>query len=59
MELFLASGFKLEAYDEVYRQHVCSNTAGQINESPPGQPSETSHAALDLFIFDDTSYETD
>lgn len=53
MELFLASGLNVEAYDEVYKQQVSSNTAGLE------QPSESSHATLDLFIFDDISDETD
>ncbi|KAK4771588.1 hypothetical protein SAY87_032120 [Trapa incisa] len=51
MELFLASGLKLEAYDEVYKQQACNDTVAQ--------PSETSRAAPDLFIFDDTSHEAD
>ncbi|XP_012089085.2 uncharacterized protein LOC105647563 [Jatropha curcas] len=59
LELFLASGFNIEAYDDVYIQQLGWNTPGATGESADVEPSVAIPAVPYLYIFDDDSDETD
>ena len=60
LELFLASGLNIEAYDAVYRQRLGWNAPGVTSESTEGQLNEHRTAVIPyMYIFDEDSDETD
>ncbi|KAF2307214.1 hypothetical protein GH714_025494 [Hevea brasiliensis] len=59
MELFLALGFNIEAYDEVYMQQLGWNTPRLTVEATDVEHSERTLIVPYLYIFDDDSDETD
>lgn len=59
LELFLASGLNIEAYDEVYMQHLGWNTPRVVSEAAEGESNEHTAVVPYLYIFDDDSDEND
>ncbi|KAF2307208.1 hypothetical protein GH714_025453 [Hevea brasiliensis] len=59
LELFLASGLNIEAYDEVYMQQLGWNTPRLTGEGADVEHSEHTPIVPYLYIFDDDSDETD
>ncbi|EEF49815.1 uncharacterized protein LOC8285547 [Ricinus communis] len=59
LELFLASGFNIEAYDEVYMQQLGWNAPTVTGEAADAEPSEQRPVIPYLYIFDDDSDETE
>ncbi|XP_050223142.1 uncharacterized protein LOC126673178 isoform X2 [Mercurialis annua] len=59
LELFLASGFNIDAYDEVYMQQLGWNTPRAAGEAASAEPSEPTPVIPYLYIFDDDSDKTD
>ncbi|XP_057998788.1 uncharacterized protein LOC131177696, partial [Hevea brasiliensis] len=59
LELFLASGFNIKAYDEVYMQQLGWNTPRLTGEGADVEHSEHTPIVPYLYIFDDDSDETD
>ncbi|KAL5984466.1 hypothetical protein ACLOJK_018571 [Asimina triloba] len=55
MELFLASGLNIEAYDEVYRQCLRLHTRGIAEERTSDQPPQV--LDLDLFLEENDSFD--
>lgn len=54
LELFLASGLTIDAYDKVYMQQLARNVREETVEDE-GEPSEHPHHDLHLHVFDDDS----
>ena len=61
LELFLASGLNIEAYDAVYMQRLGWNTPRETSSSrPEEEPLPTQHVVVPyLYIFDADSDEED
>ncbi|KAL9447376.1 hypothetical protein AB3S75_014944 [Citrus x aurantiifolia] len=59
MQLFLASGLNIEAYDAVYMQRLGWNTPRVTMESGEGETSEQTPVIPYLHIFDGDSDGTD
>ncbi|KAJ9131476.1 hypothetical protein P3X46_035132 [Hevea brasiliensis] len=59
LELFLASGFNIEAYDEAYMQQLGWNTPRLTGEGADVEHSEHTPIVPYLYIFYDDSDETD
>ncbi|KAK9292055.1 hypothetical protein L1049_020009 [Liquidambar formosana] len=59
VELFLASGLNIVAYDEVYIQRLGWNTPGETSEGAEGKHNEHVPLIPYLYIFDDDSNDTD
>lgn len=59
MQLFLASGLNIEAYDAVYMQRLGWNTPRVTMESGEGETSEQTPVIPYLHIFDEDSDGTD
>ncbi|XP_057998786.1 uncharacterized protein LOC131177693 [Hevea brasiliensis] len=59
LELFLASGFNIEAYDEAYMQLLGWNTPRLTGEAADVEHSEHTPIVPYLYIFYDDSDETD
>ncbi|KAJ8772016.1 hypothetical protein K2173_027193 [Erythroxylum novogranatense] len=57
--IFLASGLNIEAYDEVYKQHLGWNTSSVIVEDEDSESNELVPAVPYLYIFDENSSEGD
>lgn len=52
LELFLASGLNIEAYDAIYMQRLGWNTPGEITLSNPAEPSQHTGVVPYLYIFE-------
>ncbi|KAM6577738.1 hypothetical protein CsatB_029575 [Cannabis sativa] len=59
VELFLASGLNIEAYDAVYKQRLGWSSPGETSESTQGETSELRTVIPYLFTFDEDSDGTD
>ncbi|XP_057970168.1 uncharacterized protein LOC131159336 isoform X5 [Malania oleifera] len=59
IELFLASGLNIEAYDEVYMQQLGWITPKINSEDAEGESHERKHFAPYLYFFEEDSDETD
>ncbi|PON76374.1 TNF receptor-associated factor [Parasponia andersonii] len=59
VELFLASGLTIEAYDAVYKQRLGWSAPRVTGESTEGELSEQRTTIPYLYIFDEDSDETD
>ncbi|KAJ4825795.1 hypothetical protein Tsubulata_045460 [Turnera subulata] len=59
LEMFLASGFNIGAYDEVYLQRLGWNTTRSTSEDTEGETNEHTSVVPYLYIFDEDSDETD
>lgn len=60
LELFLASGFNIEAFDEVYRQQLGWTAPEITNETADVECTEKNKPVMPyLYIFDEDSDESD
>ncbi|KAI8024185.1 E3 ubiquitin-protein ligase Topor [Camellia lanceoleosa] len=55
VELFLASGLNIEAYDKVYMQHLGWKVSGITTEDEEGEVSGNAPSVPYLFLFDEDS----
>lgn len=59
LELFLASGLNIEAYDNVYMQQLGWNNTGKTDEGMEEECKKHTPSVPYLYIFDEDSDATD